>query len=144
MKLSSLVAQGLEFYRLEKGRLLKFGSVGIVATLVHYSVATGFAELGGRTMVTANLLGWLVGLVVSWYGHRHFTFSKAEFGHASPLMFTAIAVFAIGISSGVAYVMHLLAAPAYIGLIFAIGIIPVITFLGHRFVVFRRKLEQPA
>lgn len=143
MKLSTMIAHGLELYRLEKGRILKFGGVGIVATLAHYSVATAFAELGGLSMVSANLLGWLVGLVVSWYGHRHITFSKAEFGRASPLAFTAISVFAIGVSSCVAYVMHLLAAPAYIGLLFAIGIIPAITFLGHRFVVFRHKLPQP-
>ena len=143
MNLSTMVAHGVELYRLEGQRVLKFGSVGIIATLVHYGVATGFAELAGVGMVFANLLGWLVGLVVSWYGHRHFTFSKAEFGRASPLMFAAISVFAISISSGVAYVMHQLATPPYIGLLFAIGIIPAITFLGHRFVVFRHKLPLP-
>jgi putative flippase GtrA len=142
MKMSAMISYGMELYRLEGARLLKFGSVGIVATLVHYAVATGFAELGDLSMMTANILGWLVGLVVSWYGHRHITFSKAEFGHASPLMFTAISIFAIGVSSGVAYVMHLLDAPAYIGLLFAIGVIPAITFLGHRVVVFRSKLPR--
>jgi putative flippase GtrA len=140
--MSAMISYGMELYRLEGARVLKFGVVGIVATLVHYTVATCFAELGDLSIVTANILGWLVGLVVSWYGHRHFTFSKAEFDRASPLMFTAISIFAIGISSGVAYVMHLLDAPAYIGLLFAIGIIPVITFLGHRFVVFHRKLPR--
>lgn len=141
MKLSAMVSTDL--YRREGRRILKFGSVGVAATLVHYSVATGLAELGEINMVPANILGWFVGLVVSWYGHRHFTFSKAEFGHASPLMFAAISVFAIGVSSCVAWVMHQLAAPAYIGLLFAIGIIPAITFIGHRFIVFRHKLAQP-
>ena len=143
MKLSSMVSYGLELYRSEGRRVLKFGSVGVLATLVHYAVAMGFAELGGIGLVVANILGWFAGLIVSWYGHRHFTFSKAEFGRASPLLFTAISVFAICVSSGVAYLMHLIDAPAYIGLIFAIGVIPAITFLGHRFVVFRRKLPQP-
>lgn len=142
-KLSAIVAHGMEIYRREGWRVLKFGSVGIVATLVHYGIATGFAELGGIGMVTANLIGWVVALLVSWHGHRHFTFSKTEFGRASPLMFAAVSVFAIGVSSGVAYVMGLLAAPPYIGLLFAIGIIPAMTFLGHRFVVFRHRLPQP-
>jgi putative flippase GtrA len=131
-------AQALRTAGPEGWRVVKFGMVGVLATLVHYGTAMALVSLRFTDLVAANVFGWLVALLVSWLGHRHFTFAKAEFKSASRLLFALVSLTAIAVSSAIAHLVELWNVPPSIGLLVAIAVIPAVTFIGHRFLVFRK------
>lgn len=55
-------------------RLARFGSVGVVATLVHSAILLLLQAGLGRSAGEANLAGFLVAFVVSMAGQQRFTF----------------------------------------------------------------------
>jgi len=59
---------------LGRQRLARFGSVGVVATLVHSGVLALLQAGLGRSRAEANLIGFLVAFVVSMSGQQRFTF----------------------------------------------------------------------
>lgn len=65
-------------------RILKFGLVGVAATLVHILVGISWISFGLNPLV-ANFLAYITALLVSFWGHHSFTFSN----HNLPLGTTA-------------------------------------------------------
>ncbi len=57
-------------------QILTFGSVGVVATLLHYIVLVALVELGGVPPVPAALCGAAVGAIVSYGLNRRHTFDS--------------------------------------------------------------------
>ncbi len=56
-------------------RLARFGSVGLMATVVHASVLALLQAGFGRSRAEANLIGFLVAFAVSLIGQQRFTFN---------------------------------------------------------------------
>jgi putative flippase GtrA len=53
-------------------QILAFGSVGVVAAVVHYGLLIGLVELGLASAVPATLVGYVGGGLVSyWLNRRH-------------------------------------------------------------------------
>lgn len=59
--------------------------VGSAAALVHLGTVIGIVEAGLAKPLPANVLGWLVALVVSFGGHRLFTFNDSGAGFSRSL-----------------------------------------------------------
>jgi putative flippase GtrA len=58
-------------------QLLRFAAVGVLNTVVGYAVIFACMYLAGLGAVTSNILGYAVGLVVSYVLNRTFTFRSA-------------------------------------------------------------------
>jgi putative flippase GtrA len=56
----------------------RFLLVGFANTALGYAVIFGCMYLGGLTAELSNAVGYLVGLVVSYFLNRHFTFRSAR------------------------------------------------------------------
>ena len=56
----------------------RFLLVGFANTALGYAVIFGCMYLGGLTPELSNAVGYLVGLVVSYFLNRHFTFRSAR------------------------------------------------------------------
>ena len=61
-------------------RVAWFLTVGTAAAAVHWAVVTALVSAWGWHPLTANVLGWLVALNVSFLGHHRMTFQ----GHGVP------------------------------------------------------------
>lgn len=70
---------------MQLGQVLRFASVGAVATATHYGIAVG-AILMGVTTLSANAAGFACALVLGFLGHYHFTFRRSGSGAWQPLM----------------------------------------------------------
>jgi putative flippase GtrA len=66
---------------IEIGRLFRFGLTGIAATLAYAGSTIVLVKYGSLGPVSAAIVGYLVGAMVSYFGHLHFSF-RVEPNHA--------------------------------------------------------------
>ncbi|RST54308.1 GtrA family protein [Variovorax sp. MHTC-1] len=113
-------------------QLLRFAAVGVVNTGLGYAVIFACMYLVGLGAVTSNVLGYAVGLVVSYLLNRSFTFRSVEAPRREIIRFVAIFLLAYlanlavlillvhyaGVHEGVAQV---LAGIVYFGLSFVLN-----------------------
>lgn len=116
---------------------LRFAAAGAVATAVHFILLIALVELGGLGPVLASTLAYCVGVCVSFFLNRRFTFeAKGDLG----MTFAKYAaLYAVGIFLNGA----IMAALIQLGLwyilaqLIAVALILVWNFFGARYVVFR-------
>tara|TARA_R110002110_G_scaffold135312_2_gene319290 strand:+ start:4594 stop:5010 length:417 start_codon:yes stop_codon:yes gene_type:complete len=79
---------------------LRFGLVGVAATLTHYIVALGISALH-VPILWANAVGFVVAFCISFFGHRHYTFANRNIrAGASFRRFAMIAIGGFFLSEG--------------------------------------------
>ena len=117
----------------------RYLSVGVLNSLIGYSVIYGTMYLGEVDPSWANALGYGVGLIVSYTMNRRWTFKSDSAVPSSAIRFLAVV--------GVSYVANLLTVLALINsagfnpyLAQAAGLVPytMIGYLGSRFIAFRK------
>ena len=116
---------------------IKFLLVGVVNTAVGLAIIYGLKWLR-RSDVTANILGYLCGLMVSFTLNRNWTFRHA--GTILPAALRFLLVFAVAYLANLGTVLgliRLLGVNGYVAQ--TLGIIPYTTlfYLGSRYVAFR-------
>lgn len=118
----------------------RFAIVGILATLTHAGVAVTLLNTGVLPAFFANIAGFLVAFVVSFSGHHFWSFAASrEAGQAPRRMrrFFLLAITGFALNSGIlATWLELTPWPDTLGILFAIAIVPALTFLGARFWAF--------
>ena len=119
-------------------RLTRFAVVGIAATMSYYVVALSLSLLVG--VLWANVVGYAVGMGVSYFGHHRLTFSATRNIAAHRQVIARFAVssgVAFIVSQGTLYVtIKLLELPEWLGLAFVVVTVPPLTFLLCQFWVF--------
>ncbi len=118
----------------EAGMLARFGGVGVLATLVHLSVA-GFMFIIWPTVspFLANLVAFLVAFQVSFWGHRHFTFRRD--GRAHRFFLLALGGFAL--NNGVlATLLSVSPIQGFLAIVVATFTVPMLVYLAARFWAF--------
>lgn len=120
------------------GQLMRFGIVGVGATLTHLCVAILLIKAFSTPPLLANLIAFLMAFIVSFGGHYIWTFSRP--GHHG----RAVVRFFVTAFSGFLTNTVVLAALLRDGrltevqsLIIAVTIIPVVTYLISRFWAFK-------
>lgn len=71
-------------------QLLRFAAVGVVNTALGYAVIFACMYLVGLGAVTSNVIGYAVGLIVSYLLNRSFTFRSAAPPRREIIRFVAI------------------------------------------------------
>jgi putative flippase GtrA len=129
---------------------LRFGLVGGVATLTHVLIFAAAIELFACPPLLANVIGFVVAVGVSFFGHYRWTFSwPAEAAYALPLPRLALARFAavallglvlnsavVGLVTGLLGLDYVYAIPPMI------LVVPVVLFLLGKFWAFRGELRN--
>jgi putative flippase GtrA len=81
-------------------QLIKYLVVGLANTLIGYGIIFGCMYLLGLGPVVSNIIGYGLGLVVSYVLHRKVTFRSTQSRQAEALRFLAV--------FGIAYALNLL------------------------------------
>ena len=115
----------------------RFASVGLLATLVHVCAAFSAKAGLGVAPQAANLFGFCASVLISYFGHRSFTFRVAS-NHAVHFpRFVTLALLGLLVSSTTTYFVT-----TYFGLPFAYAmglvalLVPAATFVGAKFWAF--------
>ncbi|MDZ7853747.1 MAG: GtrA family protein [Halomonas sp.] len=118
----------------EAGMLARFGGVGVMATLVHLSVAGLCFQLWPSiSPFLANMLAFLVAFQVSFWGHRHFTFRRG--GRLYRFLTLALGGFAL--NNGVlATLLAVTPLPGFLAIVLATFAVPMLVYIAARFWAF--------
>lgn len=121
-----------EFYR-----IARFGTVGLLATAVHFTVALAVGGLGVTSSVfLMNTCGFLAAVVVSFLGHYHFTFSSSQ-GYTSTFpKFFRVALAAYAASSLCVFLTSYAHLSDLWRLVLAVLVIPIMSYLANKKLVF--------
>lgn len=124
-------------------RVLRFGIVGLSAAAVHYWTVVGLVELARIVPLLANVGGFVVAFWVSYFGHRHWTFSDtldpAGGRKTSFLRFLLVALIGFCMNELLFFLLlHYAALPYYIALAIVVLTVAVMTYILSRLWAFRR------
>jgi putative flippase GtrA len=65
------------------GEFLRFAAVGVVATIVHYSILISLVELAHAPLIPSTSVGFVFGAVVSYALNRRITFAISPISAAA-------------------------------------------------------------
>lgn len=116
---------------------LRFSVVGVVNTLVGFGAIAG-ASLLGASPLAANVLGYAVGLVVSYTLNSRYTFKRREAGVATVLRYLAAFGGAFGLNIVVVLCASSLDIPRVAASVAGVPVYMVVFFLTCRYWVFTR------
>lgn len=140
MNSSPLPRHGWESLR----QVLRFGAVGVANTGVGYGIIFGCMYLLGLGPVLSNVIGYAVGMVVSYHLNRSFTF-RAHAGSGSRAFMRFFAVLLLAYAANLAVLVLLI---RYTGIHEAVaqvlaGVVYfAVSFLLSKFYVFAPAREQ--
>lgn len=130
----------------EVGKAVRFGVVGVGATLTHLAVAQTALAVGLSPLI-ANVIGFTMGFLTGLLGHHHFTFpGTGPFGRAFR-RYGVIALAGFGINNAVLLGLEATGrvSPQF-SLTVAILIVPALSFIASRYWGFASshpKEDQP-
>ncbi|WP_428475716.1 GtrA family protein [Photobacterium profundum] len=84
---------------------MRFFLVGITSTLVYLTVTNCMMFYRLLPTIPASILGYLLGISVSYYGQKNFTFNCSENKNQFIVRFVALSIFGIVVNSTI---IHLL------------------------------------
>ena len=118
---------------LARHRLIRYGAIGVVSTLIHAAVAWGVIYWMTPSVLLSNTMGFLVAYLFSYTMQ-----SLHVFGHALSFQ-KAIRYFFIQFGALLASVAisHLFPYNSYIKTFLVILFMPLVTYLIHRFWTFK-------
>lgn len=119
-------------------QLLRFGIVGALAAVVHFSIVVIFVQTHMLQPLTANIFAFLVAFQVSYWGHRQWTFQGTQTSHrvAFSKLFLVGSVTFIA-NEGLFYFFLLLNFSYPVALFLVLLILPLANFLLGKFWVFK-------
>lgn len=120
-----------------KSSLLKFLVVGIFNTLLSLLIIFGLKYFYSFDDVTANLIGYIAGLICSFILNKKWTFNHA--GKLPLTIFKFLLVFIVAYAVNIMCVLLLikLGVNAYFSHLLAMPIYTIIFYLGSKFLVFK-------
>ncbi|MGR3515145.1 MAG: GtrA family protein [Paracoccaceae bacterium] len=119
-------------------QLLKFASVGAVATVLHVGVALAVSSFFGFAPQLANALGFASAVTLSYFGQGRFTFAQDLRHRFHAPRFLATALTGLVVSSGfTALVTSVLSAPFPLAMAAVAVAVPATTYVLCKFWVFR-------
>jgi putative flippase GtrA len=122
----------------EVRRIVRFGMVGVAATLTHIVVANAVLALVTGSAYVASAVGFAVAFAVSYLGHYHFTFAKDNgHGQSLPRFFLVALTGFLGSLLVLKVIATQAAIPQAVSLTLSILVIPGLTYLAARIWAFR-------
>jgi putative flippase GtrA len=124
--------------------MLKFGVVGGTAIFVHLGVFSGLIEFSTVRPMLANLLGFVLSLLVSFCGHNWWTFKRGTEGRPSVSIigsrYLVVVLSGFAVSSLIVFVSIEILQTRYAFTVFLIfAIVPLAQFIMGRLWTFRNQ-----
>jgi putative flippase GtrA len=127
----------------EVGRILRFGVVGISATLVYIAAAMFADEWLGFTAVAGAIVGQAASTAVSYFGHLHYSFRVKSDHRVFLWRFTLISLVVLVLNTGVSWTLTDVFGTSHrIAIAVLAVLIPITTYLCNRFWVFLPGFRQ--
>lgn len=118
-------------------QIRRFGLVGLFATTIHVSVASGAEAVASLTPQYANAAGFMAAFLFSYFGHLRYTFEKKEHARIYLLRFISLSVFSLFFSSAIVYVVTQKLGQNFVWALAVVAVlVPTTTFIIAKFWAF--------
>lgn len=124
---------GLRFFL---GRVLRFGLVGVLGTLLYAGVAFGL-ERAGLPVFSAHVLASAISLAASYVGQKIFTFNVRGQHRKMGFRFAVATAGLVAVQSTIVFVLSRSDVPPQLVLLAGTLFYPPASFLIHTFWTFR-------
>lgn len=115
-------------------QLVRFGTVGVLATAVHFAVAFGLATGSQIAVPLIHMIAFVIAFIVSFVGHYFFTFQSTEPWRRALVRFLGVALFSLGFSTAIAAGLSWVGTMDLVALTIAALSVPLLTYyLSKRF-----------
>jgi len=121
------------------GQLIRFGTVGIVSTLIHFVVATTWVLYGSSSSLEANLFGFSAAFTWSFVGNAYWVFRFN--GHLSHAFrrFLMTSLLTLLLSVLISLAVDWTNRSAYWGVALTALTAPMLSYLACRYWVFKDR-----
>lgn len=121
----------------ELGRIIRFGVVGVAATLVYAVVSALANEVFVITPVLASIIGQTASMGVSYFGHSLFSFRVKTNHHSYLWRFLIIAAVTFALNGAVTWLIaNVLKLSPRVAIATVTVLIPIVNYICNRFWVF--------
>lgn len=129
---------------LVSSRVLKFGVVGLFATLTYYLSAIALREvLYGFSILVTNLIAYGIAMIVSYSGHYFWTY-KAQSDHGVTIVkYVISALFGSALNSVIVYFCMRSSMQYKSAMVVAIILVPAVAYVINKKWVFRADGKSP-
>jgi putative flippase GtrA len=125
---------GVEF----NTQVIRFLSVGITSALVYLTVTNGMMFYRLLPTIPASILGYLLGIFVSYYGQKNYTFNRAENNSQFVVRFVTLSVFGIVANSTIIYLfINIVDINDYISTFLSAATVATINYFALKIWVFK-------
>lgn len=120
-------------------QVMRFGIVGVAATMVHMSAAFTLFYIAFIPAVLANALAFLVAWCVSYTGQVGWTFKGRGGGHhKSAPKFFVVSLLGFMLNLIIVWVMaDIMKVPFYVAVLSVVVSVPILTFVLSKYWVFK-------
>ena len=125
--------------------LFRYGIVGVIASVVHFSLAYIAFEILHINSFVSHFIGFIFGLITAYFGHYFYSFKDDEdHGRRFP-KFLVTALVALILHQGGVYLFDKVLGLDYTSRVLPLLVVtvPVFTFLLNKFWVFSELEESP-
>ncbi len=124
--------------------MVRFGIVGMAATLTHYLALILLVESGGLRATPATGIAFLLALCVTYLGQSYFVFRAADHGTSRLARFCMVALGGLAANSAMMFVVtESLGLSYHIGFVITLMIVPTASFILSKIWVFRQRFAPP-
>ena len=124
--------------KLNNSSVLKFGLVGLFATLTYYFSAISLREvLYGFSIMITNLIAYCLAMFVSYVGHYFWTYNAKGSHGATFAKFIASALFGSALNSAIVYICMSFSMQYKSAMFVAIVLVPAVAYVINKKWVFR-------
>ncbi|WP_316858326.1 GtrA family protein [uncultured Cohaesibacter sp.] len=119
--------------------ILRFGIVGVMATLIHMSVASGLVHFASVNVFTANLAAYLIAFIFAFSGHFFWTFQTGGALRQALWRYFVISASAFAVNNLVLLALVKSGVLSKVmSVLIAAAIVPAISYFASRFWGFKQ------
>jgi putative flippase GtrA len=124
-------------------KLLSYGLIGVIGTLIHFSILVLLVELFHLEPVLSSSIGFIVTVIVSFYLNRRFTFrTKSSNTTVTFIKYTVVSCSGFILNSAIMYCsVHILSLHYSIAQVIVVVLLPISNFLLNNYWTFRESKE---
>ena len=119
-----------------KSQLLRYGVVGVGNTIVGAALVFGLHNLAGASIFMANVVGYGVGLCLSYVLNRFWTFSARRTRAGSAFRFGALVCLALGANIATTILLTDLGMAYNPAQVIGMVLYSTLVFIGSKLIVF--------
>jgi putative flippase GtrA len=128
---------------LKDGVIIRYGLVGIMGTLLHFTSVILFVEAVRLDPVLGSGLGFLLVLVVSYILNRTWTFRSNSKGARQFFSYTLVSLLGLGLNSAIMFVsVHVLKWNYIYGQGMVVAVVPASNYILNRYWTFRASNKE--